>query len=80
MRQCRQPFEMIRSYEDWSFDKVHSYNYPNEFRVQDLQSSEGEINTIQLLYQISPCRVKEIERSHVCSYRTKCKPKHRNIE
>jgi len=24
---------MIRSFEDWTFDKVQSFNYPNEFRV-----------------------------------------------
>ena len=84
LRQCRQPFEMIRSYEDWSFDKVHSFNYPNQFRVQDLLPTDSSSNNnnnensnnkvVQLLYQIAPCRVKEIEREHVCSYRAKCKP------
>ena len=63
---------MIRSYEDWSFDKVFSFNYPNEFRVQDLLTTESE-SSIQLLYQVSPCRVKDYDRDHACSYRAKCK-------
>jgi len=62
---------MIRSYEDWTFDKVHSFNYPNEFRVQDLRFSDDK--TIALLYQISPCKVREIEKSHMCTYRTRCR-------
>ena len=48
LRQPRQPFEMLRSYEDWSFDKVHSYNYPNEFRIVDLLPKDK--STVQLLY------------------------------
>ena len=74
LRQCRQPFEMIRSYEDWSFDKVHSFNYPSQFRIQDLLQ-DGEKH-IQLLYQIAPCNIRELDREHRCSYRTKCRPQH----
>ena len=71
LRQPRQPFEMLRSYEDWSFDKVHSYNYPNEFRIVDLLPKDK--STVQLLYQIKPCRVREVDETHVCSHRSRCK-------
>ena len=66
LRQCREPFEMIRSYEDWTFDKVHSFNYPNEFKVSDLLPplKKKENKTIQLLYQISPCKLRDTDSNH----------------
>jgi len=57
---------MIRSYEDWSFDKVHSYNYPCEFRIAELLAP-GD-SSVQLLYQIAPCRASELDANHKCSY------------
>ena len=29
--------------------------------------------SISLLYQITPCKLKEIDKTHACSYRSKCK-------
>ena len=29
--------------------------------------------SISLLYQIAPCKLKEIDKTHACSYRSKCK-------
>ena len=29
--------------------------------------------SISLLYQITPCKLKQIDKTHVCSYRSKCK-------
>lgn len=55
LRQYRQPLEMIRSCEEWAYEKVYSFNYPNEFRVQDIRTSDE--STIVLHYQISPCKI-----------------------
>ena len=42
---------MLRSYEDWSFDKVRSFNYPNDFRIVDiLPPTALAEKTVNLLY------------------------------
>ena len=37
--------------------------------------------SISLLYQITPCKLKEIDKTHACSYRSKCKiPQQDNLK
>lgn len=84
LRQCRQPFEMIRSYDDWTFDKVHSFNYPNDFRLTELctastentnqgKSADASERSIMLLYQIQPCKARHGNENHKFSHHSRCK-------